>query len=211
MIDPITLGALVKTGFAAGKTIKGMVGAKKAEGMGAGLVDPNQQAMMNVTKRMLRARETGTSSFLDKRMNASNNRMMFRRSTQAGGRSLAPYMQMMRDADSNIRQQASTERMGLLGSLVTQTQNIADRKMDLLEQDKAQKNLQAQANKQTGEKNLYAAGSRLGDVVGDAKKKKKGDATDGEPNDGGGYSGYLSKMLGGFSDAMNVGTTNEPQ
>ena len=167
-MDPMTLGTILKTGYSVGKMIKGAVDTKKAKGMGAALVDPNQQAMRNTTRRMLRANQTGTSTFLDKRMNAANRKMMFRRSTMAGGRSLAPYLQMMRDADANIRQQASEERMGLLGSLVKQTQDISDRKMDLLEQAKQQKNLEGQAAKQTGEKNMFAVGSRLGDSGKDA-------------------------------------------
>ena len=167
MLDPITAaGTILKTGYSVGKTIKGIIDSRKAKGMGAPLVDPNQQAMMNTTRRMLRANQTGTSTFLDKRMGAANRRMMFRRATMAGGRSLSPYLQMFRDADANIRQSASQERLGLLGSLVKQTQDISDRKMDLLEQDKAQMNLEGQAAKQTGEKNLFAAGSRLGDVIG---------------------------------------------
>lgn len=205
MVDPVTLGLLVKGGMALGKTVTGAVQKKKAQGMGAPLVDQNQMAMLNATKRMLRARETGTSSFLDKRMNAANNKMMFRRSTMAGGRSLAPYLAMIKGADANIRQQASTERMGLLGSIVTQTQNIADRKMDLLEQDKAQKNLDSAANKQTGEKNLAALAPRAGDALNetDKKKKKTGEGVDGNNS--------MLKFLSGFSDALTAGTTAEPQ
>lgn len=206
MVDPISLGLLVKGGLAAGKVIKGAVGAKQARGMGAGLVDPNQQAMVNVTRRMLRARETGTSSFMDRRMSSANNKMMFRRSVQAGGRSLAPYLQMAKDADANIRQQASTERMGLLGQLATQTQNVADRKMDLLEQDKAQKNLDSQTLKQTGEKNLSALSPAFGDALGDAQKKKGLD--DGINKKGNSFSDLLNeagKALGGATDSgMNV-------
>jgi hypothetical protein len=146
--------------------IKGAVDSRKAKGMGAPLVDPNQQAMANATKRMLRANQTGTSTFNQKRMAAGDRKMMFRRSNMAGGRSLAPYLSMMRDADSNIQAGQSQERLGLLNSLVTQKQNVADRKMDLPEQAKQQKNIEAQANKQTGEKNFLASSSRLGDLLG---------------------------------------------
>lgn len=165
-MDPMTLGTILKVGASAGKMIKGAVDSRKAKGMGAPLVDPNQQAMANATKRMLRANQTGTSTFNQKRMAAGDRKMMFRRSNMAGGRSLAPYLSMMRDADSNIQAGQSQERLGLLNSLVTQKQNVADRKMDLPEQAKQQKNIEAQANKQTGEKNFLASSSRLGDLLG---------------------------------------------
>lgn len=168
-MDPMTLGTILKVGTSVGKMAKGAIDSRKAKGMGAPLVDPNQQAMRNATRRMLRANQTGTSTFNQQRMAAGNRKMMFRRANMAGGRSLAPYLQMFRDADANIQAGQAQERLGLLNSLVTQTQNVADRKMDLLEQAKQQKNIEGQANKQTGEKNLFASASRIGDSMGDGK------------------------------------------
>jgi hypothetical protein len=170
-LDPITLAMVGKTALSAGKAIKGAINTKKAKGMGAPLVDPNQQAMNNTVKRMLRARETGTSDFMARKGANSTGKMMLRKSLMAGNRSAAPYLAMMNQAASNIAENASRERLGLLSTLTKGVQDVADRKMDLLEQDKAQTNLQAQADKTVGEKNLWATGAKLGDILMGKKTK----------------------------------------
>ena len=208
MVSAATLGLLVKGGLAIGKNIQGMVGAKKARNMGAELVDPNQQAIANATKRMLRANQTGTSSYMDRRMNASDNKMMFRRSAMAGNRSFAPYLQIIRGADANIRANASQERLGLLGQLSSQTNDIADRKMDLLEQDKQQAILDNEARKQTSGKNLAALLPTAQDSVTESQNQRT-------LKDGRGLN--RKKKNGNFGgldflgDALTVGTTAAPQ
>jgi hypothetical protein len=162
-------GAILKGALALGQMGAGMYKTQRAKQMGASLVDPNQQAMLNATKRMFRAGQTGTSSFADRRMLASDAKAMARRSMAAGGRSAAPYLKMMRDADANIRATAAGRAGELLGSIVKQTQDISDRRMDLLEQEKAQMNLEGQAAKQTGMKNLFAVAPSIGDEVGAGK------------------------------------------
>lgn len=157
--------AIGKLALAGGKAIKGRIDEKKADGAGAGLVDHRQVAMANLTRRMLRARETGTSDLAGRRNAAATGRMMSRRSITSGGRSLAPIQNMINQAQGNITENAKQERLGLLGSLVQQETNVADRRMDLVEKQQSQDRLDATARKDVGSKNFWAQGEKIQDLL----------------------------------------------
>lgn len=117
--------------FGAGQGLAGLAMRKKAQGMGPELVDPNQQAMANLTKRMLRANMTGTSTSTQQKQGAALSKMMAGKMTKAGGRSFAPILDLIVKNQAALAQTAGQERMSLLSALAKQTQDIADRKMDL--------------------------------------------------------------------------------
>lgn len=167
-----TLSSLATAGLGAGQMVAGKIKEKKAEGMGPALVDPNQRAMANLTRRQFRATQTGTAYATDYKQGAALAKMMMNKSLLGGGRSMAPIMDLMKTNQANITQRAGQERTGLLATLVQQEQDIADRKMDL--QGLAQQKLEdkSQALLSSGRQNLMGgagtilSGSKSGTLKG---------------------------------------------
>lgn len=163
--------AIGKAGLALGKNIAARVKKKKAEGMGAGLEDPNQVALRNVMQRKFRMLQTGTSR--NRHEVSKDMKNLSRSSILAGRRNLSDLSSMRSDIESNIAREESGRGEAMLPLLQKQTSDVADRKMDLLEQDKAQTNLDASTMKSSSGKNLNAILPGTADDISDMSKKKK--------------------------------------
>lgn len=189
-------GGVAGMAIGAGQSIMGAIKAKKAEGMGPALVDPNQQAMANMTARMLRANMTGTNNMAAMKQGAALAKTIGDKSIYSGARSMSPVMDMINKNAANMAAVSAQERTGLLGALVSQKQDIADRKMDLQGLRQSKMEAKAEKLKKAGNANLMAG---LAKTMSPLSKSGGG---------GGGASSGGSKGGGGFTpnlgDASNV-------
>jgi hypothetical protein len=175
--------------------VKGVTAAVKSgerKGIGgASLVDPRQQAMVNLMQRERQALKTGTSQTAARTDAAKQTKRFLRSRALMGGRNIADIADYGSRVEGAITKGVAEERMGLLGPLVEQTENISKRKMDLLELEKERGLLKKEARGQNLDKNITALAGTLGDGGGG---KKEGD--------GGNFDwqkalGTISSMFGG--------------
>lgn len=145
--------ALGKAAFSVGKAIKGKIDSKKAQAGGASSVDPSQSAMVNLMQRQRRALETGTSNTNVRNRSDKDLKTLQTRMIKGGKRDLGDYIKLKSANEQAIVQGTAAERLGLMGQLNKSTDNIANRRMDLVEAAKQKKMQDAEADKSTGSKN----------------------------------------------------------
>jgi hypothetical protein len=150
-----------KTLFSAGKAIKGAVMANKAQG--APMVDPRKERMVNMTRRMLRARRTGTSDFAARRRAEAAGTRFARKFAMSGGRSTAALRDLMSSMQENISNKAAQEMLGLVPHVMQGETELEKRKMDIQNKEQLWKRTKGQALQNVGEKNLWAGMEKLED------------------------------------------------
>jgi hypothetical protein len=159
------------------KGVKAGIESGKRKGVGgASLVDPTQAAMVNQLQRERRGLQMGTGAGqAPARAEAAKQTKRFLRNRALmGGRNIADIADYRGRIESAITKGVAEERMGLLGPIVEQKENISKRKMDLLELEKERGLLKKEATGQNIDKNLSA----LAPTLMDAFKKKGGQGGD---------------------------------
>ena len=157
--------ALGKAAFSVGKTIKGRMDSKKAQGQGAAAVDPSQSALVNLRQRQRRASETGTSNVGIRNRADKDFNTLQRRLITGGKRDLGDYIKLKSATEGAITDATSKERLGLTQEINKVTQDVSDRRMDLVEADKYKKMQDAEALKSTGSKNAKSQAPALQEAL----------------------------------------------
>lgn len=175
-IGAIIAGVSAVAGLAKDGKSKGKIG--RGQGPGApSLIDPRQQAMINQMQRERRAKLTGTSDVAARNAADKAVKNFMKNKARHGDSTVADIARYRSQIEDSIVRGTAEERTGMLGSIVDESRNVADRALDLQSLEYERGRLKETAKGQTLSKNLTTLGTRMlssggsGGGVTDGKKK----------------------------------------
>lgn len=187
----VPIGAIIgAVGSIVGGLNKATGKGKFGKGGGAPtLVDPRQSALVNLMQRERRAREVGTSDYAARIEAGKDVKRVLRNKARLGDSTLGDVSSYRTKIEDAITRGTAEERLGMLGPLVEETRNIADRQLDLVSLERERGLLKQTAATQNLQKNAAALAPTLMDAF-----KSKGKRNDSSKDGGNGGNVDWSKI-----------------